>query len=292
MVSPVRNNEQISEKLTSDDPNCGEKTKNTGDTSNFRSGLYYFNARWYDADLGRFTTEDPARDGVNWYIYVSNNPLRFVDPSGLRAVIGEHVETGEVITEDQYTAPETSVTILRSTSSYESKYGDLDSQGYDSIKLTSKNVLGEESSIFVSGLQTVDILTDGSRAQGFEHPIYGKIEGNTIATGDFDLIYDDPKGDKLGPVILFANTRTIDGTSIGHDGNAIGGGENRGGRWRLHDSTHPLTGAYTNNLCSDGCGIGNKDTSNRIFSFFRGHIPVGHTIQGELKEFSLNRNMQ
>ena len=47
------------------------------------TGLYYFNARWYDPQLGRFTSEDPVRDGMNWYVYVSNNPLKFVDPTGL-----------------------------------------------------------------------------------------------------------------------------------------------------------------------------------------------------------------
>ena len=46
-------------------------------------GLYYFNARWYDPELGRFISEDPAQDGVNWYVYVSNNPLKYVDPTGL-----------------------------------------------------------------------------------------------------------------------------------------------------------------------------------------------------------------
>lgn len=49
-------------------------------------GLYYFNARWYDAQLGRFITEDPEKDGTNWYAYVNNNPLTFVDPTGLVAV--------------------------------------------------------------------------------------------------------------------------------------------------------------------------------------------------------------
>ena len=45
-------------------------------------GLYYFNARWYDAEIGRFVTQDPARDGLNWYAYCSNNPLKFVDNDG------------------------------------------------------------------------------------------------------------------------------------------------------------------------------------------------------------------
>ncbi|MDC7124486.1 MAG: hypothetical protein PQJ46_02900 [Spirochaetales bacterium] len=33
--------------------------------------------------MGRFTTEDPIRDGLNWYAYANNNPLKFIDPTGL-----------------------------------------------------------------------------------------------------------------------------------------------------------------------------------------------------------------
>lgn len=51
------------------------------------TGLYYYNARWYDPQLGRFITEDPIRDGVNWFVYVNNNPLKFIDPSGLNPQI-------------------------------------------------------------------------------------------------------------------------------------------------------------------------------------------------------------
>lgn len=47
------------------------------------TGLYYFGARFYDPKLGRFINQDPARDGLNWYMYCSNNPLRYIDPTGL-----------------------------------------------------------------------------------------------------------------------------------------------------------------------------------------------------------------
>jgi hypothetical protein len=40
-------------------------------------------ARNYSSANGRFTQEDPARSGDNWYVYTANNPILFVDPSGL-----------------------------------------------------------------------------------------------------------------------------------------------------------------------------------------------------------------
>ena len=48
--------------------------------------LYYYAARYYDPYTARFNSRDPAKDGINWYAYVANNPLKFIDPTGLRAV--------------------------------------------------------------------------------------------------------------------------------------------------------------------------------------------------------------
>jgi len=47
-------------------------------------GLYYFNARWYDQEIGRFISEDPIYDpnNPNLYAYCANNPLKFTDLSG------------------------------------------------------------------------------------------------------------------------------------------------------------------------------------------------------------------
>ena len=51
-------------------------------------GLYYYNARWYDAKLGRFVSPDtlvlsPSNpQSLNRYAYVYNNPLRYTDLSG------------------------------------------------------------------------------------------------------------------------------------------------------------------------------------------------------------------
>ena len=55
---------------------AGEQLDNT-------TGLYYLRARQYNTVIGRFTQEDTyLGDGRNLYVYVSNNPLKYVDPSG------------------------------------------------------------------------------------------------------------------------------------------------------------------------------------------------------------------
>ena len=38
--------------------------------------------RYYDANIGRFLSSDPAQAGTNWYAYCGNNPLTRVDPTG------------------------------------------------------------------------------------------------------------------------------------------------------------------------------------------------------------------
>jgi RHS repeat-associated protein len=53
-------------------------------------GLYYYRARYYSPELGRFLQEDPLGfiDGTNSFGYVSNNPLIYTDPTGLFGIIG------------------------------------------------------------------------------------------------------------------------------------------------------------------------------------------------------------
>ena len=59
-------------------------TQFTGKDLDEDTGLYYYNARWYDQEVGRFISEDPGNDpnNPNLYSYVANDPLTRTDPSG------------------------------------------------------------------------------------------------------------------------------------------------------------------------------------------------------------------
>jgi RHS repeat-associated protein len=58
----------------------------TGREWDQETGLYYYRARYYDPATGRFLSEDPLGfdgGGANFYAYVGNHPVDFVDPLGL-----------------------------------------------------------------------------------------------------------------------------------------------------------------------------------------------------------------
>ncbi|MGH7670634.1 MAG: RHS repeat-associated core domain-containing protein, partial [Gemmatimonadaceae bacterium] len=52
------------------------------------TGLYYFRNRYYDPQVGRFVSEDPAGlgGGINAYAFAGNDPINGRDPQGLKAI--------------------------------------------------------------------------------------------------------------------------------------------------------------------------------------------------------------
>ena len=60
----------------------------TGKEKDVSTGLYYYGARYYDPEIGRFLTRDTvkgSRDSpqtLNKYIYCLNNPMKYIDPTG------------------------------------------------------------------------------------------------------------------------------------------------------------------------------------------------------------------
>jgi len=77
-----------------------EKTHHrfTGQYLDDATGLYYYGQRYYDPKLGRFVSPDPLylgdpkkcetnTIGCNLFAYANNNPMAFIDPTGLDGVV-------------------------------------------------------------------------------------------------------------------------------------------------------------------------------------------------------------
>lgn len=56
----------------------------TGQQRDAPSDIMYFHARYYDQQLGQFTSADSVNDGLNRYAYVHDNPETATDPTGHR----------------------------------------------------------------------------------------------------------------------------------------------------------------------------------------------------------------
>jgi RHS repeat-associated protein len=86
----------------------------TGRRYDPKSGLYYYRSRYYDPDIGRFTQRDFINLDVliiagvditalqanprlfNYYSYVQNNPLMYIDPEGDFTLTGQMMAVGAV----------------------------------------------------------------------------------------------------------------------------------------------------------------------------------------------------
>ncbi|MBV6502720.1 MAG: hypothetical protein AKCLJLPJ_00772 [Fimbriimonadales bacterium] len=70
---------------------------NLGHKQDDESGLLYVRARYYEPWTGRFVTEDPARDGWNWFVYAGNEPATSLDPDGSNAVSEQLAYMGDIL---------------------------------------------------------------------------------------------------------------------------------------------------------------------------------------------------
>jgi RHS repeat-associated protein len=73
--------------VSESDASDGDRFKFAGMQYDATTGLYYDHARYYDAAIGRFTSQDPKgfkAGDTNLYRYVANDPTNSTDPTGLQ----------------------------------------------------------------------------------------------------------------------------------------------------------------------------------------------------------------
>ncbi|MDX8482085.1 RHS repeat-associated core domain-containing protein [Mesorhizobium sp. VK24D] len=121
-----------------------EKTHHrfTGKYLDDDTGLYYYGARYYDPALGRFISPDPLYVGdperctgnptsCNLFAYANNNPMAYIDPTGLKEIVAGDAAYRRQVEEDlQRTDP---------TARVDSKTGEVSQSFLHGVWLDIKN---------------------------------------------------------------------------------------------------------------------------------------------------------
>ncbi len=113
------------------DSSAGNPWRYRGKRVDKEVGLMYFGYRYYDPEVGRWISPDPAGaiDGPNLYAYARNNPMKYVDFFGLNSALDENCGCTQHGHPGWHNAPEGCVCICGkngtsySAESYRSKIG-------------------------------------------------------------------------------------------------------------------------------------------------------------------------
>lgn len=143
-------------------------------------GLYFYNARYYDPQLGRFISADTvvpeAVQGVQaWdrYAYTNNNPVRYTDPTGhcVGPLLAVCIAVGTFIADNA--AIITSITVLGAVTSF------IGPSNPDPVLIN--NPVASQQALENSALQAGMWLTGGQAALEFGYMMRGPSLANNSA---------------------------------------------------------------------------------------------------------------
>lgn len=167
-----------------------------GEYFDTETGLVYLRNRYYDPTMHRFISEDPAKDGLNWYAYAGCNPTKYVDPWGLNSYVfvAAEMEKQAGVRKEHYEAmynTECMIIVVSSAKEFVDEWNKLSE--------TSKNGAVKVDAIEIishgSATKSIGTYNDGSsKSTGYVY--FGKKKDNrlyarevhNVKEGDYSIL--------------------------------------------------------------------------------------------------------
>ena len=164
-----------------------------GKPYNTDTELYDYGFRDYSPEIARFTTVDPIRDGRNWYSYVVNDPVNYVDLWGLAEIIAEdlvQLPNGKITDrEDGNLKDKTKIVVQR----------DKNDNGNNGLYYQSEIQIVIDDYVFSNF--PVQSTADHNKLNNGEK----QYEGFTLAPGEYTGIMLNKSGSYLDAISLTGN---------------------------------------------------------------------------------------
>ena len=241
-----------------------------GKPYNADTELYDYGFRDYSPEIARFTTVDPIRDGRNWYSYVVNDPVNYVDLWGLQCKsesdkIEKHTVTFIIYRDDN--------SKLSTTNKNYRGLDRIEFRNYETGEIF--NLYRTQT--YVSNSNYSDKNTLKPFNGGFTIQYLGnKKTSDDSLYGGFDTKYK-------GPVFNVQNAYTIGLKKTNEYGSIIGDSDST--PIRIHSNYNLLTNEEVS-MASGGCPMYQHEQIDDFVEFLeRNNVKPGDVIFGYIKEY-------
>ena len=171
---------------------------------------YYFGARYYDPVIGRFLTPDPLAansPSLTPYHYAANNPLKFIDPTGMDTLQAQQLNQILEQTHNNFSNQTVvcNTSTLQAVSNYLTQQNVnaptelINSQGNaTTANQMIQNIANSENFETVTPQQAIELVNNGAVViAGQEGAQYGHVDvvgaGGSLATGNAVLQGQNPR---------------------------------------------------------------------------------------------------
>lgn len=169
------------------------------------TGWYNYGYRDYNPQQGRFTTQDPIRDGMNWYAYCGGDPINCIDLWGLKKLNMPGVPTNiQQILQKKHDKENTKIEVVRNPEKKDSN--DVIRIYIDNEVIATYKCQSEKN--YRSGNQT--------RAQSWEDDVTNR-NVTLPCSDDYKIIMMEESPSYIKPFKIVSDSVLINGKDINND---------------------------------------------------------------------------